>query len=48
MSDHTEKQKSMHQTNGDGDTCRLSQKQAQIEMKKEDERKQISKMMEKL
>jgi hypothetical protein len=48
MSDQTEQQKSMHQTNADGDTCSLSQKQARKEMKKEDERKQISKMMEKL
>jgi hypothetical protein len=48
MSDHIEKQKSIHQTNSDGDTCSLSQKQARMEMKKEDERKQISKMMEKL
>lgn len=48
MSDNTEKQKNMHQTNGGGDTCSLSQKQARMEMRKEDERKQISKMMEKL
>jgi hypothetical protein len=48
MSDRIEKQKSIHQTNGVEDTCRISQKQARMEMKKEDERKQISKMMEKL
>ncbi|MDP4106100.1 MAG: hypothetical protein Q8935_14275 [Bacillota bacterium] len=46
MSDNTEKQKIIHQINGE--TCDLTQKQARMEMKKEDERKQISKMMEKL
>jgi hypothetical protein len=35
-------------TNGDGNTCQVSQEQARKEMKKEDERKEISKMMEKL
>jgi hypothetical protein len=48
MNDNTKQQMNFPQTYVDGDTCGLSQKQARKEMRKEDERKQISKMMKKL
>jgi hypothetical protein len=46
MSDNTKKQKNIMRTNANDHTCQISQEQARREMKKEDERKQISKMME--
>lgn len=48
MGENTKHQTNSVQADGDGNTCQVSQDQALREMKKEDERKQISKMMEKL
>lgn len=48
MGHNIKQQMNSIQSNRDENTCQVSQEQALREMKKEDERKQISKMMEKL